>query len=142
MQTFIPYGSDFNASARILDRQRLGKQRVECLQILNTLTGISTGWSNHPAVRMWKGYEVALACYGITICSEWIDRGYNDTCFNKIIDMFNPQDLVISKVVLPPWIDDIEVTISHKSNLIRKKPSLYAMIWPEVPDDIPYKWPV
>ena len=28
MQTFLPY-EDFRASARVLDRQRLGKQRVE-----------------------------------------------------------------------------------------------------------------
>lgn len=35
MQTFAPYG-DPHAVARVLDRGRLGKQRVECLQILNT----------------------------------------------------------------------------------------------------------
>lgn len=36
MQTFLPYPS-FSESARVLDNRRLGKQRVECLQILNTL---------------------------------------------------------------------------------------------------------
>ncbi|MDQ1681515.1 MAG: hypothetical protein QOH99_56, partial [Frankiaceae bacterium] len=33
MQTFLPY-ADFGASARVLDDRRLGKQRVETLQIL------------------------------------------------------------------------------------------------------------
>ena len=36
MQTFLPF-PDFVASARSLDRLRLGKQRVETLQILNAL---------------------------------------------------------------------------------------------------------
>ena len=38
MQTFLPYAS-FEESAKVLDRQRLGKQRVECLQIFNALAG-------------------------------------------------------------------------------------------------------
>lgn len=39
MQTFLPYASG-TKSARVLDAQRLGKQRVECLQILASLTDI------------------------------------------------------------------------------------------------------
>ena len=41
MQTFLPY-ADFPGSAKVLDRKRLGKQRVECCQILNTLLGEDT----------------------------------------------------------------------------------------------------
>ena len=37
MQTFLPY-PDFAKSAACLDNRRLGKQRVECLQILKTLS--------------------------------------------------------------------------------------------------------
>jgi hypothetical protein len=33
VQTFLPY-ADFAESARVLDRARLGKQRVEALQVL------------------------------------------------------------------------------------------------------------
>ena len=36
MQTFLPY-PDFARSAQALDMRRLGKQRVEVLQILGTL---------------------------------------------------------------------------------------------------------
>lgn len=36
MNTFLPYPS-FKDSAKCLDNKRLGKQRVECLQILRTL---------------------------------------------------------------------------------------------------------
>lgn len=45
MQTFLPY-EDFEQTASVLDRQRLGKQRVETLQLLKALTagvhGLST----------------------------------------------------------------------------------------------------
>ena len=38
MQTFLPY-SDINESLRVLDDKRLGKQRVESLQIINAIMG-------------------------------------------------------------------------------------------------------
>lgn len=59
MQTFLPYQS-FSDSASALDRQRLGKQRVEAWQILQALTGASRGWAHHPAAKMWRGFERAL----------------------------------------------------------------------------------
>lgn len=52
VQTFLPY-PDFAQSAQCLDRQRLGKQRVEVLQLLKALKGESKGWKNHPAAKMW-----------------------------------------------------------------------------------------
>ena len=59
MQTFLPYPDD-RASAADLDDRRLGKQRVETLQILRALTWRTYGWQNHPAVRMWRGFVPAL----------------------------------------------------------------------------------
>jgi predicted RNase H-like HicB family nuclease len=59
MQTFLPY-LDFAECARVLDDRRLGKQRVEVLQIARAITVPGYGWRHHPAVRMWRGYEEAL----------------------------------------------------------------------------------
>lgn len=56
MQTFLPY-PDFAQSAKVLDRQRLGKQRLEVLDIINALLCIKQGWKNHPIVKAWRGYE-------------------------------------------------------------------------------------
>ena len=42
MQTFLPY-ADFERSLRALDPKRLGKQRVECIQVLRGLTVPGTG---------------------------------------------------------------------------------------------------
>ena len=43
MQTFLPF-QDFAASAKVLDMKRLGKQRVETLQVLKAITTTDYGW--------------------------------------------------------------------------------------------------
>ena len=79
MQTFLPY-EDFAQAAKCLDSKRLGKQRVEALQILNALLKPDAkGWKNHPAVKMWRGNERTLIEYGVAICDEWTRRGHRDT---------------------------------------------------------------
>jgi hypothetical protein len=138
MQTFLPYGADYWKCALSLDRQRLGKQRVEAWQIYRTLVGITDGWRHHPAVKMWAGYEASLVDYGIAMCREWRSRGYKDTLlmqFNYHKEKLAPR---------PDWLygdsgDDL--IRSHRSNLIRKMPHYYGPIWPDVPDDLPYYWP-
>lgn len=133
MQTFLPY-ADFRKTAEVLDRQRLGKQRVETLQVLRTIIiGNKKGWNNHPAVNMWRGYEGMLVEYGVAICDEWINRGYKDTCRDKILE-FDPGDRVV-----PFWLGDPDLHRSHQSNLNRKDPDFYTF---DVPDDLPYVWPV
>ena len=85
MQTFLPF-ADFGASARVLDTRRLGKQRVEALQVLRAITRPDYGWRHHPAVKMWRGFEEALGAYAMAICEEWCRRGHSDTCELKIRD--------------------------------------------------------
>ena len=58
----------------MLDPLRLGKQRVEALQILRALTVPGYGWRHHPAVKMWAGYEEALVRYGLEIAVTGADR--------------------------------------------------------------------
>jgi hypothetical protein len=136
MQTFLPYES-YEASARCLDYRRLGKQRVEAWQILNALRGTSTkGWVNHPATKMWRGHEHQLALYGLTMCREWVNRGYNDTMGIRFWSVLN--ELPYGEP--PAWI--ASVTASHKSNLIRKFPEHYSKIFIGTPSDMPYVWPV
>lgn len=135
MQTFLPY-NDFKDSAKVLDRQRLGKQRVETLQLLKALRGETKGWVNHPAAKMWRGYENALAIYGVVICEEWVRRGYKDTCREKIMAYRDTS----TAVVVPRWLGDEDFHASHRSNLLRKDPDYYGKFgWTE-PDDLPYVW--
>jgi hypothetical protein len=138
MQTFLPY-KNFKRSAQVLDRQRLGNQRVEGFIILKILLGEGSAWKNHPAVKMWRGYEAALVDYLNAICDEWKSRGYKDTMKEKINNLFFSSNLP-KKIVLPPFAGNREFHKSHKSNLLRKNRTHYSKYFPNVPDDLPYVW--
>lgn len=139
MQTFLPFES-FTESARVLDRQRLGKQRVETMQIMIALLE-GRGWVNHPAVKMWAGYEWSLLTYQHAICAEWKSRGYRDTCWEKTDDIYGDYQ-PLNNTAIPPWLGDSEFHLAHQSNLLRKDPWHYGPYFPDVPDDLPYIWPV
>lgn len=149
MQTFLPY-ADFEASARALDPKRLGKQRVECLQVLRGLTVPGYGWRHHPAVKMWRGHLEALGRYSLTCCEVWVEGGFGDTCAATIglelaeagVPTVRTQARLAAAGVLPPWIGDEAFHRSHQSSLVRKDPAFYRPRFPDVPDDLPYVWPV
>lgn len=149
MQTFLP-DSDFRRSALLLDRRRLGKQRVEALQVLRGLTVPGYGWRRHPAVRMWSGYEEALVRYGLEICRVWRERGHQDSCAASLIAGYaadrpgasvRDQPALAAAGELPPWLGDEAFHRSHRSALVRKDRQTYADVFPGVPDDLPYVWP-
>lgn len=143
MQTFLPFSS-FERSAQCLDNRRLGKQRVEAYQIVRalrsgpiSLDGRKTPWYNHPAVRMWKGYENALIGYCLVICDEWSRRGFRDTIHDKIQTYYESDEISIA----PPWIGRFEFHRSHRSNLLRKDFDHYSKFFNER-SDLKYVWPV
>jgi hypothetical protein len=141
MQTFLPY-PDFAESARSLDRSRLGKQRVEALQVLRAVTIPDYGWRNHPAARMWRGYLPALTKYALVTTDEWIARGHADTVRPQVLAFAPEVDaLAQSALELPPWIGDEAFHLSHRSNLVRKDPEFYGERFPGVAGDLPYLWP-
>ncbi|PRC47381.1 cytoplasmic protein, partial [Mycobacterium sp. ITM-2017-0098] len=84
MQTFLPCPC-FTDSARVLDVKRLGKQRVETIQVLRALTVSGYGWRHHPAAAMWAGYEEALVRYGLDVCAVWCGQGRGDTCAATLV---------------------------------------------------------
>ena len=135
MQTFLPYPS-YQQSAEVLDRQRLGKQRVEAWQILRTLLGQSTGWRNHPAIRMWRSYEASLVRYANAVCEEWCLRGYEDSIGLQLLELN-----VTETDEDPPWLGWEEFHLSHQSNLLRKDPAYYGVYFTGVPNNLPYIWP-
>ena len=137
MQTFLPYLT-FTRCAKCLDYKRLGKQRLECLQILRTLNGETRGWQTHPAVLMWDGYTEALVEYGVACCDEWKRRGYQDNLRDRIRTYSEGWDI---EPVRPPWLTH-RFCLAHRSNLIRKAPDYYRPLWPNILDNLPYIWPV
>ena len=138
MQTFLPY-PDFLESAIVLDYRRLGKQRLEAMQLVNSIKklednpNVKVGWHNHPARRMWIGWVDALKLYHNVMIDEWIRRGYNNTM------QYYP---MTKTVQYPPWIGDDRVHSSHRANLLRKDYKYYSMFgWKETPETN-YFWPV
>lgn len=145
MQTFLPY-PDFAASAAVLDQARLGKQRVETLQVLRALVLPDYGWRSHPVTRMWMGYVPALTVYGLVTAREWVSRGHADSTA-ALISEFAPDTAAAftagtdPQPAMPPWLGRPEVHVSHQSNLIQKAPELYRDRFPGAPEDLPYSWP-
>ena len=138
----MPY-TKYHKVAKILDYRRLGKQRVEGMQIYNILSGKqkTNGYRNHPINKMWKGYEASLAEYTNAMITEWISRGYKNTmeyikcCDYLIISEGNNLFHYIPSGNFPPipyehskpsWVYDRKVRISHQSNLLRKDWDYYS----------------
>lgn len=145
MQTFLPY-PDFAASAAVLDSPRLGKQRVETLQILRALVLPDYGWRNHPAVIMWRGRVPALVGYGLTCVAEWTRRGFADSTAAQIAE-FAPQtaeltqDELAAADLLPSWLGNPALHTSHRSRLVAKDRGFYQELFPGVDEEVEYLWP-
>jgi Pyrimidine dimer DNA glycosylase len=146
MQTFLPYPS-FTRSARALDSRRLGKQRVEALQICNAMHRTSGGGINHPVTRMWRGYEPALVAYGQAVTLEWLRRGQADSVWDKLVAHLHDepersQRELEDAGMLPPWLGRRALHRAYRSALVRKDPAHYRPMFPDVADDLEYVWPV
>ena len=142
MQTFL-VGESYTATAKCLDRQRLGKQRVEGYQILRTLLGETHGWARHLAVLMWAGYESDLWLYTRIMCAEWKERGYQDSISEKLtcLEQRYPDKLLLLPDIYPPWLLGTPLCASHRAALLAKDPAHYSRFgWTEEPD-INYWWP-
>ncbi|GAA3738176.1 MSMEG_6728 family protein [Streptomyces tremellae] len=149
MQTFLPWPG-FARSAAVLDPRRLGKQRVEALQVLRGLTVPGYGWRHHPAVRMWAGYEEALVRYGWEMCRAWSAGGRADTCAATLGADYaahrpgarvRAEQELAGAGELPPWFGDEAFHLSHRSALVTKDPEYYGPVFPGVPAGLPYVWP-
>lgn len=133
----------------VLDAPRLGKQRVETLQILRALTLPEYGWRNHPAVVMWRGRTDALVRYGLDSVAEWQRRGFPDTTAPQIAE-FAPDvaDLTQADLAaagrLPGWLGRPDLHRSHRGKLVAKDPAHYRPVFGDVSepaDDLDYVWP-
>ena len=141
MQTFLPYPS-FEDSAAALDPARLGKQRVETLQLLRANTVPHYGWRHHPAAKMWAGRLPALVAYGLAMTDAWTTLGRADSVRAQLLEFAPAVDGVPqSEIEMPRWLGDAAFHLSHRSNLVRKDPEFYRPRFGDVPDDLPYIWP-
>lgn len=143
MQTFLPF-KDPRLVATVLDKKRLGKQRVEAVQILNALLypTAKKGWRNHPAVKMWKGYEPYLCkVYLVAMMDAWKRLGYsNKKCEERYQNFMTISQIRDCDPVVPDWITD-ELCETHRSRLVQKDAVFYRKFFPDTPDNLNYLWP-
>jgi ribosomal protein L37AE/L43A len=167
MQTFLPY-SHYSLSAKVLDVKRLGKQRVEALQILQVL---SKGKYYCPeckkTVTHFNEHKTGYHCYDCEMplkMTAWYNhpavqmwKGYErglllylqEMCAEWVGRGYNDtcwekaQQIVFKNgpILLPDWIGNETFHKSHQSNLLRKNPEHYGQYFFGVPDDLPYVWP-
>lgn len=159
MNTFLPH-PEFAEAVWVLDNKRLGKQRVECIQLLLALwyperkhytalwetLGYATcdpsrtkppAYLNHPCTRMWAGYEVALLRYLGACLREWEQRGFE----NLRCDQF--WGIVIEPLRgcrMPGWLGG-PIHANHRGLLLGKDPVWYGQWgWAEKPVEKAW-WP-
>lgn len=152
MQTFLTrYG--MWASASDLDDKRLFKQVVEAKQIAIYYFDFNTEFpGNHPATKMWEGYEHYLLNYGAVMAAEVRRR---DTMTQKQKDGALEMLAWFAKhqkqfrldfpgivATQPDWFRSKEFILSHRSNLVRKDEAYYGRLFPSVDPDRPYLWPL
>ena len=129
MQTFLPY-EDLEKSVKSLDYRRLGKQRVEAMQLLSSIYIEDYSWRSHPASKMWRPYPEALQMYMDLCIDEWVSRGYKNT--------MTKSNIVTNK--MPIWLGDERLHASHRSNLLKKDLDFYSVYQWREPNDLPYFW--
>ncbi len=135
MQTFLPY-PDLKRSVCCLDPKRLGNQVYRECKVL-----ITGGWPNHPASKMWRGYEGALANYALFGLEELWRRGLKYPHHFEFFEQFIGDEL-------PPWFGDERLHASHRAALLSKNFNWYSQFsWSEQPmiqinGRWPYFWPV
>jgi hypothetical protein len=128
MQTFVPH-KDFQESAAVLDNKRLNKQLLEGRQIYKIIASNQTSgaWVNHPAVKMWRGYDNALFDYLRVIKDECVDRNIQtEKNWNALTEMHEWNWNRGDNIVMPQWWGDERVHQSHRNNLYKKDPEYYA----------------
>lgn len=118
MQTFLPY-PDFILSSQCLDNKRLNKQIIEAQQIFtanhNFEHGIKSGWQNHPAVKMWRGYNKMLLKYREACLFEWRRR---------VFILMQPLIIVCSWISFHPGLGIKIFILAIKVTLLEKTPDI------------------
>lgn len=164
MQTFLPYHS-FIECAKVLDKKRCWCQVKEAKQIINVLEQLKKeepnnfigdslkrkriAWSNHPAVKMWIGYDDLLKHYYnvfLEYCinehkintklfyieCKYSNAEYNDKDGAYLVNGFEVYGDIfkLSDKETPFWLGNEDFHRSHRSKLIEKNEDFYLPLFP------------
>ena len=133
MQTFIALNDlTLCALALTVTKPRLGKQRVECKQIMLALTlpAGCYGWQHHTVTRAWAGHRGFLCLYAIEVCNAWKQQRKADGTpyADSLLPWFVDAALGITdpaEFQPPPWWGG-EIHYNHRVLLGRKAGGCYV----------------
>ena len=151
VNTFITSPS-LEKCAKNLDNLRLGKQRVECIQLISFIENTNNkGFKNHPVLIMWKEHVTALKVYCNFMIREFIARGFENTIpiyeldetkivfydniFNEetgLTEIIKPQ-IEKDSIVFPIWFNWNPLILTHQASLLKKNNNYYSKIFEHNP---------
>lgn len=145
IRTWVPE-STFVASASILHDEEVFRVRQHALFILGVLAGHNQHMKHSPVVTMWRGSELILVSYGVTMCREWRTRGNSDKLESQI---YAYADEALSANIFTPdvngnmpwWLGNEGFHMSHRSNLMSLRPDFYSKLWSGVEPGLPLVMP-
>lgn len=138
VNVFLPY-ADYEKSIRVLDKKRLTKQLVECIQLLAVIVHKKKGYANHPVTKIWRPYVGALVHYAHICCLVIRDK-YPAYSLEKMEARLTSGEFGAASQEEKPVFSDA-FHDSHKSSLWHKDPEEYHM-FEEHSHINCYAWPV
>lgn len=146
MMTWFTRMSIFDSAADLeLPQLALAQRESEALfnELVFGEADEECGSAPLPLVRMWIGYEAALAAYSVACAVTMVEHGV--TAGVRPLNMANTIKSLRTNgdptpFEMPPWIEDIDFLMSQRSNLMRRWPDVYK--FPRNPSDMPYLWPI
>lgn len=146
MDILIPI-PDFVESSAVFTEDELKYQVRNISRALNALHEVShLPLLKDPMVKMWKGHEVMLAEYGITLAEEFLSREMATEKSQVVADLNNIEwhmgnatagEFSMEK---PPWFGDLRVHQSHQSELLRINKEHYGQHF-HTPENLPRFYP-
>lgn len=107
MNVFIPFADTFK-TAKVLDKQRLQKQIIECDTMINAITDNRKAWRRHPCTLMYLNHIEWM---------QWYRGVLSDYKNGLTTDQPEP--------TRPSFIGDEELHKAHRARLYQKNPIHY-----------------
>ena len=141
MLTYLPL-PDLEGSINCLDTDTLRRQCLDSVSLLDCLSGFNPLWQQHPAYRMWWGFSPMLCCYAHIAHDRHLRRtGSRLLSWYELQETVRRRPALMGTPVVPPWMGDIRLCVSHQSNLVRIDPERYGSLWPKIKPSPVWCWP-
>lgn len=94
--------------------------------------------------QMWVGFEYALCLHGLMLATELVSQRHLavDEVPGAYLSKIGTEleNIGSTNRSMPPWVGDLDVHRSHRSQLIAQTPD-YTEKWPATPVAMPILWP-